>query len=392
MQLIKNSRELINQVDSKLNLSRRRALKVMPAAALTLSSPAVFSASNRLVVGQSLPLSGSLSNYGLAKLLGSKCFFAAEERSRNAPVIDVVALDDGYDPLRTVANTNALAKEHGAVACLGYFGVPTVNAALSLFETLKLPIVGLTSGSRQIRSITRPYVFPVRASYEVEIAKIASHMQTMGTHRIAVLVQNNAFGQEVSGTFLQLAKVAGMTKVVTHLVAIDASDAQVVALSVADDTQAVFLATLSGPAIALIKALGARKVYKQIYGLSALDASVLVAHLGQASAGIIQSQVIPSPHDQSKSVCVRYVDALKRMDAQAKPSYFGLEGYIEAKVLFEGLRRANYNKSPDVLLASLGQLKRFDLGGVDVSYGAQGASGLRYVDLTILGVKGTTVS
>lgn len=65
-----------------------------------------------------------------------------------------------------------------------------------------------------------------------------------------------------------------------------------------------------------------------------------------------------------------------------------LEGFAAAKVLVEGLRRAGPKPSRDKIHAALEGLKKFDLGGLEVSYGPDDHTGLDFADLSIIGISG----
>jgi ABC-type branched-subunit amino acid transport system substrate-binding protein len=65
-----------------------------------------------------------------------------------------------------------------------------------------------------------------------------------------------------------------------------------------------------------------------------------------------------------------------------------LEGYAAAKVLVEGLRRAGPNPTRAKLLAALETIRKFDIGGLEVSYGPDDHSGLDFADLSIIGSDG----
>ncbi len=351
-------------------------------------------AAARLVVGQSLPLTGPLASYGLAKLSGSSAYFAQANRDTSNRRIEILALDDKYDSALTIENTYALVDKHRASALLGYFGVPTINAALPLFDQLKIPVVGLTSGSREIRQQVRPFVFPVRASYQVEIEKIVSHIKTVGFERVTVIAQRNAYGNEVKNTFLDLASASGIKEVSLLQLAEDLSNLVSVATGISANTQAIVLATLSVAAARLVKAMQTQKISKQIYGFSALDATYLYQALGTNATGIVQSQVVPSPNDNTKPVSRLYVETLKKYAPNEVPSYFGLEGFIEAKVLNEGIKRAGAAMTGIngrlALKTSLEQLGSVDLGGFMSEYSPIEHKGSTYVDLTILSRSGRT--
>ena len=65
-----------------------------------------------------------------------------------------------------------------------------------------------------------------------------------------------------------------------------------------------------------------------------------------------------------------------------------LEGFAAAKVLVEGLRRAGPNPTPVRLQQALETLHRFDIGGMEVTYGPGDHTGLEYADLSIIGADG----
>jgi ABC-type branched-subunit amino acid transport system substrate-binding protein len=73
------------------------------------------------------------------------------------------------------------------------------------------------------------------------------------------------------------------------------------------------------------------------------------------------------------------------------PSYSSMEGFIAAKVLVEGLRRAGPKPTREKLIAGLESLEKFDMGGVDVSYGPQLRAGTSFIDLTIISKSGKFV-
>jgi branched-chain amino acid transport system substrate-binding protein len=389
------SQPVINQnlhaLRQNVQIPRRRFLQASGATLACAAMSTSYSANSSILIGQSLPLTGPLASYGQAKLLGSKSYFAHVNSKRSEPSISVLALDDQYDAEKTVANTHLLAKEHRVSACLGYFGVPTINAALPVFEALRIPIVGLTSGSQLIRASHRAHVFPVRASYLIEIEKIVSHMRTVGIRKVGLFIQANAFGQEIQASFTDIARASGIEDISSLLLPSDSAQAMPLMAQASKNADAIFLATLSGQAVAAIQALRSQQAYQPIYGLSALDASFMHQKLGAMSMGVIQSQVIPSPVDPTKRICQEYAVALKKFNPQEIPSYFGLEGFIEAKILHEGIKKANYNANPAFIRNALEQLGQIELGGIDVSYAASRHAGLRYVDLTILGAKGSTV-
>jgi hypothetical protein len=65
-----------------------------------------------------------------------------------------------------------------------------------------------------------------------------------------------------------------------------------------------------------------------------------------------------------------------------------MEGFISAKVLVEGLRRAGRNLTREGLIRGLESMKKVDLGGVMVTYGPDDHSGSEFVELTMIDKQG----
>lgn len=65
-----------------------------------------------------------------------------------------------------------------------------------------------------------------------------------------------------------------------------------------------------------------------------------------------------------------------------------LEGFASAKVLVEGLKRAGPKPSREKIQAALEGLRKFDLGGLEVSYSPEDHTGLDFADLSIIGTDG----
>lgn len=80
-----------------------------------------------------------------------------------------------------------------------------------------------------------------------------------------------------------------------------------------------------------------------------------------------------------------YRAALQKGGFESNVSFIGLEAYLNAKGLVEGLRRADKNLTRTRVLQALESLRQFDRGGFEVDCGKSVRQGSRFVDLTIIG-------
>ena len=130
----------------------------------------------------------------------------------NGRKIDLIALDDGYETDRTVANSKKLIEENKVFALLQYYGSsPTTQAMNDVFGPAKVPLVGTISGAGTLRKPVKDnpnnrYMFNVRASYADETEAIVNQLVGLGLKNIAVFYQNDAYGK---------AGLSGVTKALT---------------------------------------------------------------------------------------------------------------------------------------------------------------------------------
>ena len=114
----------------------------------------------------------------------------------------------------------------------------------------------------------------------------------------------------------------------------------------------------------------------------------MVRLLDSDAVGLIFAQVVPFPWSPLIPIVREYQDALKRHAPQSEPSFSSLEGFINAKVLVEGLRRAGRKPTRESLIGALDSMRDYDAGGLWVTYGAGSHLGSRFVDVVVVGASG----
>ena len=370
---------------------RRRVGGALLALAALLSFGA---GAQDIQVGRTLPLTGPLTNYGVAKKLGGDAYIERinREGGLRGRKIRLTTIDDRYDAAETLKNIRTL-ENNDIVALLGLLGVPSVAAAQPVLEQLKLPAVGLTSGAPGVRTPLRRYSFPMRASYADEAAAITQHLTSLNMGKVLVVRQLNPFGASVADTMIAALDKAGIKPVADIPYKVDGSDVKEVAAKMAavGQVNVVFLAMQSGVAVPLIDTMRTTNVQvgADIFSVSAVDTTVLANMLKEKARGVAISQIVPL--NQPTLPLVReYLRDLKAIEG-GTPSFYGLEAYLEAKILVEGLRRSGATISRENLVTALESLGTYDLGGMYVTYGPGKREGARFVDLTMVSRNGTLV-
>jgi branched-chain amino acid transport system substrate-binding protein len=387
--------ETNHQKDNAMDIFKRLGRCSLLLALLALGVAAAGAddglTATTLKLGMSSPFSGPNGAYGEAMRDGVQAAFAQANAAGgvHGRKIELVSLDDGYETDRTVANTRKLIDEEKVFALLAYYGSSPTTEAMKVFSAAKVPLVGTISGADSLRNPVNPHMFHLRASYADETEAIVDHLVGLGVTKIAVFYQNDGFGKSgLDGitTALKRHKLSPAAAAAIERNALDVSAAvQTIAKA---EPQAVVMVTLYKPTAAFVAALRKAGQTPQFVTLSPVGADLLVKEMGpEAAHGISISQVMPYPWNDSLAIVKDYQKALAQFAKGKEPTYYGLEGYINARLMVEALRRAGKDLSRDKLEAAL-EGSAFELGGYKLSYGPTSHNGSRFVDLTIIGRNG----
>ncbi|ALV05334.1 ABC transporter substrate-binding protein [Roseateles depolymerans] len=368
-------RQLLTQLSALVGAS---ALPVLPA----------FADNSKIVLGQSAPLSGPAKELGEQFRDGALLAFdhINQRGGVNGRRIELRSLDDGYEPERCAANTRKLLDE-GVTALFGYIGTPTSLAALPLATNAKVPFFAPFTGAEALRTPFNRYAFHVRASYNDECEEIVQQLQSVGIKKVAVFYQNDAYGQAGLSGIQAALKKHGLAPVATATVERNSVEvAAAVKTILAAQPEAIVQVSAYTSCAAFIRQARHAMFLGNFYNLSFVGAQALATELGKDSRGVVVSQVVPFPFSGTNPLAQEYGQRAKA--ANRELSYTGMEGFVAAKVLIEGLRRAGNNLSSESLVTALEGLKDFDAGGFFINFSAQKHTGSKYVDMTILTADG----
>lgn len=346
-----------------------------------------------ITLGMSAPFSGPNGAYGQDMRQIITAYFEQVNKAGgvNGRKLELVALDDGYETERTVANTKTLIKDKNVFALLAYYGSsPTTEAMNTVFGPAKVPLVGTISGAATLREslAANPnarYMFNVRASYADEAEVIVTQMLSLGLKNIAVFYQNDGFGKSGLDGVTAALKKNKLTPSAVGTVERNSLDVSKAVEAIAKVTpQAVVMVTLYKPTAAFVKAMKKAGQYPMLMTLSPVGAELLVQELGPDSRGIGVSQVVPYPWNNVVPVVRDY----QKVADKSNFSYYGMEGYLMARTMIDGLKHAGRDLTRTKLIDSLESMSSTDLGGYRINYGPGARLGSRFVELTVIGQGG----
>jgi branched-chain amino acid transport system substrate-binding protein len=362
------------------------------AAVAALALAIAGTAQAQILVGQTSGFTGPVSAGVRENTEGAKLWIDAVNAQGGVAGqrIDLVSMDDRFDPKQAAANAKVLVEERGVVALFLNRGTPHTEAILPLLEAHRVPLVAPSTGSMSLHQPVLRHVFNVRATYQREAEKAIVHLHTLGIRRIAVVHVDDSFGRDGLQGAQKGFAATGMTAVSVQKADRNQPDyAQLVPPVVAAQAQAVLWIASAKAVADGVRALRAAKSAAQVVTLSNNASSGFIKALGDHSRGVIVTQVFPYERSIAFPMVKEAQELAKAKGIELSPAM--LEGYAAAKVLVEGLKRCGKNPSREKLQAALENMKRFDLGGLEVSFSAADHTGLDFADLSIVDLEGRFV-
>ena len=366
-------------------MNRRDAVRRIAAAAAAVSLPALAQG-NRIVLGQSAAFSGPAAQLGIQMNKGARIYF--DTLNANGGIhgaqIELRTLDDGYEPDRCKANTEKFIKDD-VFGLFGYVGTPTCLAALPLVNESKIPFFGPFTGAEALREPFSKSVFHVRASYYDETGLIVKQLTSLGLKKIAVFYQNDSYGKAGLEGVKRALKPLGLEPVALGTVERNTVDvAGAIKEIVPKLPDAVVQISAYKSCAAFIREARKAGYGGTFFNVSFVGTQALADELGREGRGIMVSQVMPFPFSTTTPIAREYLEAVRKAGADTTANYSSMEGYMAAKVIAEGLKRAGRNAGRDSLISGLESIQNANFGGFTVDFGPKDHVASSFVDLSML--------
>ena len=350
-----------------------------------------------IVIGVSNVQSGPSALLGQTLLLGSTAYFdlVNQRGGIHGRKITIILKDDKYEPDPAVQNTNELIERDKVFFLFDYVGTPTLTRVLPLlkyYEAQRIVNVAPLTGADPQR--TAPYdqfVFNIRASYREETRALVRYLYNQGYRRIGFLGQADAYGKsgEIGVNAALGEKGLKIVKSVTYprnQIFERAMTAQVKLLRDAG-VQAVVAVGVYAPCAAFVRDARLSGWTIPIANVSFVGPTALLEKLHQTSqqlkvdltANLINSQVVPSTDDLRYPLVVDY----RKHNPAVGYTGIALEGWLNAVVVTEALRRTGPNPSREDFIHAMESLHDFDPGlGVKLEFSPTNHQGIHKVWLS----------
>jgi ABC-type branched-subunit amino acid transport system substrate-binding protein len=270
------------------------------------------------------------------------------------------------------------------LALIGPVGTPTTQATQPVTTEVMMPVIGPFTGAGFLRNAELGNIFNVRASYDAETEAWIRHLvDGSGLSRIAILYQDDGYGRVgLAGVTAALERRGlGLVAQGTYTRNTTAVKGALIEIR-KSDPEAVVMVGAYRPVAEFIHLAQKLKFSPVFVNISFVGSDALARELGPEGAGVIISQVVPFPWDETVPAVAAYHLALKALDPAAEAGFVSLEGYLAGRLAIEALKAAGPEVDRAGYLAALQGLRAVDLGGVTLLFGPGDNQGMVEVFLT----------
>ncbi len=361
------------------------------AASSPAQSQAVTGVSEKeIIIGSCSALEGPSHFLGMETVTGAKAYFDMIDDAGGVAgrKLKLIAYDDSYDPAKTEACFNRLMDQK--VFALGFFvGTPTAVKYVPMAESNKIPLVGLFTGAQTLYVPLRHWVVNVRASYFDETREqIDGLWGTLGYKKVGVIYPEDAFGAAVLDGVETALKAHGAKPIA--VASYQRQTAEVggeIDKVRAANPEAVVLVGPPNTAAPILKQSHAKGWKPLFLTVSFVGTDDLIAEAGPDSEGLVITQVVPPYYLTEHKTVALYRRTLAKYYPSAQPNFVSLEGFVDAMVLVEGLKKAGKELTREGLIHGIESIHELDLGlgpQLKLDYSAKDHKGFDHVIPTVV--------
>jgi branched-chain amino acid transport system substrate-binding protein len=343
-----------------------------------------------ILIGSCSAQEGPSRALGTETVAGAKAYFSLinDEGGVNGRKLKLLSYDDSYDPAKTQACFDRLLDEK--VFALGFFvGTPTAVKYVPLAEAAKMPLVGLFTGAQALYTPLRHWVVNVRASYYDETREqMEGVWDKLGLRKIGVIYPEDAFGAAVLGGVTEALKAKG-----AEPVKVASYERQTANVGGAIDTvraanpDAVVVVGPPNTVAPILKQSHAKGWKPLFLTVSFVGTDELISQAGADAEGVVITQVVPPYYLTDLKTVALYRRTLSKYAPTALPNFVSLEGFVDAWVMVEGLKRAGKEPTRDGLIRGIESIHEPDMElgpQLKLNYSAKSHKGFDHVIPTVV--------
>jgi branched-chain amino acid transport system substrate-binding protein len=340
-----------------------------PAATQKKYGPGVTD--KEIKIGQTMPYSGPASAYGtIGKAEAAYFAMVNDHGGINGRKINLISLDDGYSPPKTVEQTRRLVEQENVLLDFSPLGTPTNTAIHKYLNGRKVPQLFVATGATKWGDPEHfHWTMGWQPTYQTEGGIYAKYiLDKMPNAKIGILFQNDDYGKDyVKGLKDGLGSKAA--KIIVSEVSYETTDttidSQIVSLQASGADVFFDVTTPKFAAQAIRKAYDIG--WKPTHFLNSVSNSVgaVLKPAGlDASTGLISVEYEKDPTDPNWQNDASYKAWLAWMDKYYpdgdKNDTFNVFGYNEAATMVQVLKQCGDELTRENVMKQAASLKNFE--------------------------------
>ena len=343
-----------------------------------------------ITIGSCSALEGPSKFLGTQTVAGARAYFDSinEQGGVHGRKLRLIASDDSYDPAKAEDCFKRL--QTLGVFAMGFFvGTPTGVKYVPLAEANKIPLVGLFTGAQALYAPFRHWVVNVRAAYADETKEQIDGMwKTLGYKKIGVIYPDDAFGSAVLDGVKNALKQHQSQPVAAAFYPRQTADADAAIQSVrAAQPDAVVIVGPANTVAPIIKLAHSKGWSPLFLTVSFVGTDDLIKLAGQDVEGMVITQVVPPYYLTDLKTVALYRRTMSKFAPNETPNFVSLEGFVDAMIMVEGLKRAGKDLTREGLIRGIESLHDFDIElgpQLKLNYSARDHKGFERVIPTVI--------
>ena len=331
-------------------------------AAATAKTPVVGVTDTEVVVGSWGPQDGPAGAYGaIDRTIDAYFKMINDQGGVNGRKIRFIYENDSYQPAKTVAAVKKLVEEDKVFALVGGLGTAQNAAVMDYIVQNNVPHVWPATGSGILATPLKKNVFAVQLNYTIEATLATQYaLDTLGSKKIAVFYQNDAFGQEgLNAVQAELKKRnLGAATAVSYETTDTNFSAQALKLQTSG-ADTVIIYAVPGPGGSILAEMGKIGYAPKLLSSSVINDPSIFKLAGPSINGMLIEGYLPAFDDTSNPKIVQYQAFMTKYAPKEQIGGFTESGYAYAQVFIEALTRAGKELTRDTFVNNLDQMKNF---------------------------------
>ncbi len=338
---------------------------------------------HKILFGQSTALTGAAKRLGINMRAGILSAFNAvnEKGGIYGRKLELISLDDSYEPELSIKNTRELINKHKVFALIGAVGTPTSKAVAPIVSEVSIPYIGPFTGAEFLRDPSQKNIINVRASYFQEIHNLVERLiEDLNIKKISILYQDDSYGRAgLKGLKKALQKrnmkIQSMGIYLRNTTAVKTALLDIMA----GQPSAVLIVGAYRPAATFIQ-LADTVGFKPLFlSLSFVGIEALHEELKNQPSVVVLSSVVPFPFRADKPLISHYQKAIKK-----NFNFVSLEGYLVGQLTVMALQKAGPHLTRSKFIKAIKKTKHFSIHDFILEYGPKDNQGSDKVFLNVI--------